>query len=62
MKRKKESISTASYFIFSPALVIFWVQMRITEIEEGDIVEEASAMGGDLNILEPTKTKDLSKR
>lgn len=36
--------------------------MRITEIVEGDFVEEKVSMGGDLNRLEPTKMEDFSKR
>ena len=36
--------------------------MRITKIEEGDTIEEAIFMGGDLNREEPMNMEDFSKR
>lgn len=36
--------------------------MRITEIVEGDLVEEKVIIGWDLNRLDPKKLEDFSKR
>ena len=62
VKHKKDSFFTIGYCISSLIFTIFWVQMRVTKIEEGVIIEEVVHMGGDLNRLKPTKMEDFSKR